>query len=81
MINIRGVDVVNFEKYVNLVNWFFENDNREENYQNRVLIPFFEKICPDFDVVDTSMLTKNGMEDAVLILNAINLLAFTLQIY
>lgn len=59
MINIRGVDVVNFEKYVNLVNWFFVNDNREENYQNRVLIPFFEKICPDFNVVDTSMLTKN----------------------
>lgn len=49
---------MNFEKYINLVTWFFENDNREENYQNRVLIPFLETLCTGFDVVDTSMLTK-----------------------
>lgn len=49
---------MDFEKYTNLVNYFFENDNREENYQNRVLIPFFEALCIDSDVVDTSMLTK-----------------------
>ncbi|MBK1809508.1 hypothetical protein JHL18_02465 [Clostridium sp. YIM B02505] len=41
-----------------MVTWFFENDNREENYQNRILIPFFEELCEDLDVVDTSMLTK-----------------------
>ena len=49
---------MDFEKYINLVNWFLENDNREENYQNRVLIPFLEAICIGSDVVDTSMLTK-----------------------
>lgn len=49
---------MNFEKYTELVTWFFENDNREVNYQNRVLIPFWETLCTDFDVVDTSMLTK-----------------------
>ena len=38
---------MDFEKYTNLVNYFFENDNREENYQNRVLIPFFEALCID----------------------------------
>ena len=53
-----GGELVDFEKYTNLVNYFFENDNREENYQNRVLIPFFEALCIDSDVVDTSMLTK-----------------------
>ena len=49
---------MDFEKYINLVNWFLENDNREENYQNRVLIPFLEALCIGSDVVDTSMLTK-----------------------
>lgn len=49
---------MDFEKYTNLVTWFLENDNREENYQNRVLIPFLETLCADADVVDTSMLTK-----------------------
>lgn len=56
-----GGGIVNFEKYINLVTWFFENDNREENYQNRVLIPF-ETLCTGFDVVDTSMLTKELMK-------------------
>jgi hypothetical protein len=49
---------IEFDKYSKLVTWFFENDNREENYQNRVLIPFLEELCKDFDIVDTSMLTK-----------------------
>lgn len=51
-------ETMDFEKYTNLVTWFLENDNREENYQNRVLIPFLETLCADADVVDTSMLTK-----------------------
>ena len=45
--------------------WFFENDNREENYQNRVLIPFLETLCTGFDVVDTSMLTKEWDERGI----------------
>lgn len=49
---------MDFDKYRKLVTWFFENDNREENYQNRVLIPFLEGLCKDLDIVDTSMLTK-----------------------
>ena len=56
---------MNFEKYINLVTWFFENDNREENYQNRVLIPFLETLCTGFDVVDTSMLTKEWDERGI----------------
>lgn len=56
---------MDFEKYKNLVNWFFENDNREVNYQNRVLIPFLETLCTDYDVVDTSMLTKEWEERGI----------------
>ncbi len=56
---------MDFDKYSNLVTWFFENDNREENYQNRVLIPFLEGLCKDFDIVDTSMLTKEWDERGI----------------
>ena len=49
---------MDFSEYTQLVTWFFENDNREKNYQNRILIPFFEELCGKFDIVDTSMLTK-----------------------
>lgn len=53
-----GGEIVEFEKYKKLVNWFLENDNREENFQNRILIPFLETVCTVSNVVDTSMLTK-----------------------
>lgn len=56
---------MDFEKYINLVNWFLENDNREENYQNRVLIPFLEALCIGSNVVDTSMLTKEWNERGI----------------
>lgn len=49
---------MDFDQYAKLVTGYFENDNREVNYQNRILIPFFEELCEDLDVVDTSMLTK-----------------------
>lgn len=48
---------MDFKKYINIVSWFLENDNREENYHNRVLIPLLETLCIDTDVEDTSMLT------------------------
>ena len=53
---------MDFDEYSKLVTWFFKNDDREENYQNRVLIPFLEGQCKDFDIVDTSMLTKEWDE-------------------
>ena len=56
---------MDFDKYSKLVTWFFENDNREENYQNRVLIPFLEGQCKDFDIVDISMLTKEWDERGI----------------
>ena len=61
--NFEGYDYVgggtmDFSTYSRLVTWFFENDNREENYQNRILIPLFEKLCKGNNVVDTSLLTK-----------------------
>jgi hypothetical protein len=49
---------MDFEKYIKLVNYYFENDNREENLQNRVMIPFLEDLYEDLCVVDTSKLTK-----------------------
>lgn len=51
--------MVDYTRYKELVNKFYENDNREENYQNRILIPFFEELFEEVvDVVDTSQLTK-----------------------
>lgn len=50
---------MDYARYKELVNKFYENDNREENYQNRVLIPFLEDLFEKkVDVVDTSRLTK-----------------------
>lgn len=50
---------MDYARYKELVNKFYENDNREENYQNRVLIPFLEDLFEKkVDVVDTSQLTK-----------------------
>lgn len=52
------MNIINFEKYIELVNWFYENDNRECNYQNRVLIPFLEEFYSTHQIVDTSSLTR-----------------------
>lgn len=51
-----------FEKYKELVNGFLSKDNRELNYQNRVIIPMLEKIFANYDsinIVDVSTQYKN----------------------
>lgn len=52
---------LSFRKYTELVDKFLSSDNRELNYQNRVIIPMLEKIFNGYelDVVDTSTLYKN----------------------
>ena len=48
------------EKYRKLVEYYFENDNRELNFQNRILIPYLEDLLGDeYDIVDVSSLYKN----------------------
>ena len=50
---------MDYKKYMELVNRYYETDNREVNYQNRVIIPFFEELLgEEYDVVDVSQLTK-----------------------
>lgn len=51
---------MDFNRYSKLVNQFYENDNREINFQNRVIIPFLEELFGnEIDIVDTSTLYKN----------------------
>ncbi len=51
---------MDFDRYSKLVNHYYGNDNREINFQNRVIIPFFEELLGDeIDIVDTSTLYKN----------------------
>lgn len=59
-----------YERYKDLVDYYFENDNREVNYQNRIIIPFLESLIGDEgyrNVIDSSTLYKNwkgiGRED------------------
>lgn len=48
-----------YTDYQELVNKYYEFDNREVNYQNRVIIPFLEDLFGDeYDIVDVSHLTK-----------------------
>lgn len=49
-----------FKIYQNLVEKYYINDCRELNFQNRILIPFLEKLIQEeYDVVDASTLYKN----------------------
>ena len=49
-----------FKRYKELVEKYYQNDCRELNFQNRVIIPFLEKYSPNFyDVVDSSTLYRN----------------------
>lgn len=49
-----------FDRYKELVEKFYQNDCRELNFQNRILIPFLEQLIPTkYDVVDSSTLYKN----------------------
>lgn len=49
-----------FERYKRLVEKYYQNDCRELNFQNRVIIPFLESFLPkSFDVVDSSSIYKN----------------------
>lgn len=51
-----------FRWYKKLVQNILTRDNRELNYQNRVIIPMLEKLfinTPDIDIVDVSTLYKN----------------------
>ena len=49
-----------YEEYQRLVSFFLKKDNREVNYQNRVLIPFLECLYKNSPkcIVDTSTLTR-----------------------
>ena len=50
---------MDFDEYKYRVDYYLANDNREENYQNRVVIPLFESIFAyRYDVIDVSQLTK-----------------------
>lgn len=49
---------MDYTKYQELVNYYFEKDNREINYQNRIVIPLLEDILP-YDIVDVSTLYQN----------------------
>lgn len=50
-----------FEKYKELVEKYYQNDCRELNFQNRVIIPFLESFLSkhEVEVVDSSTLYKN----------------------
>ena len=51
---------MDFETYKNLVGKYYNNDCRELNFQNRVVIPFLEELVSEkYDVVDSSSLYKN----------------------
>lgn len=42
-----------FKKYKDLVEKYYQKDCREINFQNRVIIPFLESFLPEeFEVVD-----------------------------
>lgn len=51
-----------YEEYAEKVNKYLKTDNRELNYQNRVIIPLLESLLrekKDIEVVDTSTQYKN----------------------
>ena len=52
---------MDFDKYKKLVTYYWQNDNRELNIQNRIIIPFLESILP-YDIVDTSTIYKGKKE-------------------
>lgn len=56
---------MDFEQYSERVMKFLVNDNREINYQNRVLIPLLEELLSESDIVDTSTLYKNWAKRGV----------------
>lgn len=58
--NKNKFDDIEIQKYKSIVEKYLVNDNRELNYQNRIVIPFLKRILPeDLDIVDTSTLYKN----------------------
>ena len=49
-----------YSKYKDLVDKYYQKDCRELNFQNRVIIPFLESFLPPkYEVVDTSTIYKN----------------------
>lgn len=49
-----------YSKYKDLVDKYYQKDCRELNFQNRVIIPFLESFLPlKYEVVDTSTIYKN----------------------
>lgn len=55
-------DISTYEQYTNLVDTFLKTDNREINYQNRVIIPLLDNLSRDkkgISVVDVSTQYKN----------------------
>lgn len=51
---------MDFSRYKDLVNKYYQKDCRELNFQNRIVIPFIESLIPEqYDVVDSSTLYKN----------------------
>lgn len=49
-----------YNKYKKLVEKYYQNDCRELNFQNRVIIPFLESFLPkEFEVIDSSTLYQN----------------------
>jgi hypothetical protein len=57
-----GNDDFSYGYYKKLVNKYRENDCREINFQNRVIVPFLEKLfinVVDISIVDVSMQYKN----------------------
>lgn len=60
--NIAGENLLSFECYNKLVAKYMNNDWREINFQNRVIIPFLEKLFEkntEIEVVDVSTQYKN----------------------
>lgn len=52
--------MMTYKKYISLVEKFKNNDNREINYQNRIIIPFLEGLFEKYyDIVDVSTQYKN----------------------
>ena len=49
-----------YSKYQNLVEKYYQMDSRELNFQNRVIIPFLESFLQGkYEVVDSSTIYKN----------------------
>lgn len=49
-----------YNRYKKLVDNYYQEDCRELNFQNRIIIPFLESFLPEeYEVVDSSTLYKN----------------------